>query len=98
MASSYVVNARELQRRASLAGQLQHALDSRVIIEQAKGVLAERHGLAVEAAFQLLRHHARQTGTKLHDVARGVVDGSVALEVSANGRHKPSASSAGAAG
>lgn len=99
VASSYVVNARELERRASLAGQLQHALDSRVAIEQAKGVLAERHGLAVEAAFQLLRHHARRTGTKLHDVARGVVDGSVEVDVpSANGREKPSASSAGAAG
>jgi hypothetical protein len=53
--------------------QLQHALDSRVVIEQAKGILAERFGLKVDDAFELLRHAARTTGTKLTTLATEVV-------------------------
>ena len=57
--------------------QLDHALGSRIVIEQAKGVLAERAGLDVEAAFARLREHARNHNLKLVDVARGVVDGTL---------------------
>jgi AmiR/NasT family two-component response regulator len=46
-----------------------------VLIEQAKGVLAERTGLAVEEAFVALRAHARHTGTPLVVVAADVVQG-----------------------
>jgi hypothetical protein len=53
--------------------QLQHALDSRVVIEQAKGILAERFGLKVDDAFELLRHAARATGSKLAALAGEVV-------------------------
>jgi hypothetical protein len=53
--------------------QLQHALDSRVVIEQAKGVLSHSHGVDMEEAFRLLREQARSTQRKLADVARDVI-------------------------
>jgi AmiR/NasT family two-component response regulator len=64
-----------------LAGQLQTALNSRVVIEQAKGVLAERRGLDMETAFALLRDTARSRNRRLADLAREVVEsrGSVDL-------------------
>ncbi|MFJ2771751.1 ANTAR domain-containing protein [Streptomyces sp. NPDC087300] len=54
--------------------QLQNALDSRVLIEQAKGVLAERLDCTVGDAFDLLRHHARRNRLKLVQVAAEVVN------------------------
>lgn len=59
-----------LARRAS---QLQEALDSRIVIEQAKGVLAERYQIDVEDAFRLLRRAARSNRVRIHDVAARVV-------------------------
>lgn len=53
--------------------QLQTALESRVAIEQAKGMLAERLGITVDEAFELLRSAARKNGTKLHGLAEEVV-------------------------
>lgn len=73
MASGYIVNDRTLAESKLLADQLQRALDSRIEIEQAKGVLAERHATDVAAAFERLRAHARQTNQRLHDVAAAVV-------------------------
>jgi AmiR/NasT family two-component response regulator len=61
---------------AALAEQnanLQRALDSRVVIEQAKGVLAERFALDVADAFELLRRSARNNRMRLHDLAERVV-------------------------
>lgn len=55
------------------AGQLQHALESRILIEQAKGVLAERYGLTIEEAFELLRRAARSSRTNIHELAARVV-------------------------
>lgn len=55
--------------------QLQTALDTRVIIEQAKGVLAERASIDVLQAFTLLRSHARRTQQRLTDLAGAVVEG-----------------------
>ncbi|MFP3988910.1 GAF and ANTAR domain-containing protein [Streptomyces sp. E11-3] len=54
--------------------QLQTALDSRVVIEQAKGILTERLNCSVDDAFTLLRHHARRNQIKLTDLARQIVD------------------------
>ncbi|HUR49439.1 MAG TPA: GAF and ANTAR domain-containing protein [Acidimicrobiales bacterium] len=71
-----------LQHRASLEAralneQLNHALNSRVIIEQAKGVLAERLDLDMGEAFALLRAHGRNHNLRLADVAQGVVEGTL---------------------
>ena len=53
--------------------QLERALESRVVIEQAKGILAERYSLTVEDAFSLLRGAARTSRTRLHTLAARVV-------------------------
>ena len=55
--------------------QLETALISRIVIEQAKGVLAERHGISVDEAFEPLRRASRNTGRRLHAVAADVVAG-----------------------
>lgn len=63
------VTEASFERRA----QLQQALESRIVIEQAKGVLMERFGLTIEDAFDVLRRGARRNRIKLHDLAREVV-------------------------
>lgn len=55
--------------------QLEVALTSRIVIEQAKGILAERHGISVDEAFERLRREARSARRKIHDVATDVVNG-----------------------
>lgn len=61
--------------------QLQRALDSRVLIEQAKGFVAHTHDLDMEAAYRLIRHHARTTQTKIAEVARTIVEDGQVLEL-----------------
>jgi AmiR/NasT family two-component response regulator len=53
--------------------QLEHALESRIVIEQAKGVLAERLQIPIETAFEVLRRASRDRRVKLHEIARDVV-------------------------
>ena len=72
MAASY---AFELYRARRTVTQLQQALDSRIVIEQAKGMLAERMGITIDAAFGRLRAYARDTNTPLRAVADAVVQG-----------------------
>ena len=68
-----ILQQRSVHRGSILAEQLQHALNSRVVIEQAKGVLAERDQVAMEVAFATLRKHARDHNLKLSDAAFAVV-------------------------
>ena len=72
-----------LQHRATLEAQvvnqqLQHALNSRIVIGQAKGMVAEREHLNMEQAFSALRNHARNHNLRLVDVAEAVIGGSLA--------------------
>jgi AmiR/NasT family two-component response regulator len=69
-----------LQHRATVEAQiineqLSHALNSRVIIEQAKGMLVERVGIDVDEAFGQLRSHARSHNRRLVDIAQDLLDG-----------------------
>ncbi|MGK2956967.1 MAG: GAF and ANTAR domain-containing protein [Acidimicrobiales bacterium] len=62
------------------SSQLEVALESRVWIEQAKGVVAEHNGVSVDAAFQLIRGFARSHNRLLSDTARQIVDGTLSPE------------------
>jgi GAF domain-containing protein len=73
-----------LQHRTVVAAdvvneQLTGALNSRIVIEQAKGIIAERHRVDMEQAFSRLRTHARSSNRRLSEVAGEVVDGTLDL-------------------
>ena len=69
-----MLHQRLVTHSAELAQQLQTALDTRLVIEQAKGMLAERGGIGLNEAFALLRAHARSTRRRLAELAHGVVN------------------------
>ena len=79
VATISLLHERNLRHSDTLNEQLQAALNSRVVIEQAKGKLAERLGLDVNQAFSLLRDYARAHNQRLSDLARAFVDGTDAL-------------------
>jgi len=70
-----ILQERAIRRGEVLTEQLQTALNSRIIIEQAKGVLAYAGDLEMDQAFDTLRGHARRNGVRLSDVARQLVTG-----------------------
>jgi transcriptional regulator with GAF, ATPase, and Fis domain len=74
-----LLQARAIRHRETLAEQLQTAINSRVVIEQAKGVIAERRHLDMDQSFTLLRSTARTSNRRLSELARAVVDGSETL-------------------
>jgi GAF domain-containing protein len=80
---------RTLRESRSVVEQLQGALSSRVVIEQAKGVVAEQARISVDAAFTLVRAHARAQNRRLSDVARELIEGH--LEASALAEPAPGA-------
>ena len=65
-----ILQERAIRRGEVLNEQLQTALTSRVVVEQAKGVLAQHHGLTMDAAFDQLRRYARAHSLRLANVAR----------------------------
>lgn len=74
VASVAIVNERSATDRATVNSQLQRALTSRIVVEQAKGVIAHAGGLGMDDAFTVLRRYARDHGTKLSVTASRVVD------------------------
>jgi response regulator NasT len=70
---------REAARLNEKVGQLETALDRRAVIERAKGIVMERHGIGDREAFELLRDHARAGRRRVVEVAQAVVDGHALL-------------------
>lgn len=76
-----LLHERNLHEQTILSEQLQTALHSRVLIEQAKGMLAARANIDVSEAFNRMRAHARRDGLTLTAVAHAVVDGTLDVSV-----------------
>ena len=76
-----ILSERAIRRGEVVNEQLQLALNSRIIIEQAKGAVAQTYDIGVDEAFKLLRTHARRNHLRLtslsHDILSGVVDPTV---------------------
>jgi AmiR/NasT family two-component response regulator len=70
-----ICRERALQGTQEVVGQLRHALTSRIVIEQAKGVLAERADVPLSEAFEALRRYARSNHLRVHDVCADVIAG-----------------------
>src|SRR3984885_4083359 len=83
-----LLHERNVRRRETVAEQLQGALNSRVVIEQAKGKLAERLSIDMDRAFKMLRDYARNSNQRLTDVARTFVAGASA-EFPPPAHHQP---------
>jgi GAF domain-containing protein len=79
VATISLLQQRTAHRSTVLNEQLQNALNSRVLIEQAKGKLAERRGIDMEQAFTTLRGYARAHNRRLSDLARAFIDDSEPL-------------------
>jgi GAF domain-containing protein len=90
VATISLLHERSMRHRDTLNEQLQTALNSRVIIEQAKGKLAERLGIDVDQAFTVLRDQARNRNQRLSDLARAFVDDTQAITGAASGSPRAS--------
>lgn len=80
LASIAILQAAAATEARGREEHLQYALDSRIVIEQAKGMLAENAGIDMPSAFNRIRARARNTNTKLTVVAAGIVDGDLDLD------------------
>jgi hypothetical protein len=79
VAAGLIWRVRAHERDRTLVDQLQRALDSRIVIEQAKGILSAKLGVTVDEAFEVLRRDARGRGARIHQVATAVVERSTQL-------------------
>ncbi len=73
VATIAILQERSIARAEALTEQLQGALNSRIVIEQAKGALSRIEGISVDQAFDMMRRQARNTQTRLIDVATAVL-------------------------
>ncbi len=80
VATIAILHERALSRAELLTEQLQFALNSRIVIEQAKGAVARALHIGVEEAFAILRLHARSNRMRLTEVARAVIDDRAAMD------------------
>jgi GAF domain-containing protein len=74
-----LLQERAISRGEVLTEQLQGALNSRIVIEQAKGAIAQARGISVDEAFTVIRGHARRTNQRLSDLAHTIVTDPAAL-------------------
>jgi transcriptional regulator with GAF, ATPase, and Fis domain len=88
VATISLLHERSMRHTDTLNEQLQTALNSRVIIEQAKGKLAERLGVDMDQAFSLLREFARSRNRRLSDLAQAFVDGTETLTALSSGESR----------
>lgn len=79
VATISILQERTFRENTMVNEQLQRALNSRILIEQAKGVIAQRSGVDMDEAFSRLRAYARSHNEAMHDSARGVIDRTVSL-------------------
>jgi AmiR/NasT family two-component response regulator len=79
VATIAILQERAIASAELLTEQLQGALNSRIVIEQAKGVVSRDHDVSVRVAFEALRTHARNNQIRLVDLAHDVVTGTVTL-------------------
>jgi len=86
-----VLQTRAMEERRVLAEQLQSALSSRVIIEQAKGMIAQHAGVDLDTAFAYLRGYARSHSEYLSEVARALIDGALPADAVNSHHVEPSA-------
>ena len=77
IATIAILQERAVKDKDVLVNQLQRALDSRVAIEQAKGVIAEATGLSMDKAFERLRTYSRNNNLRIREVARQVTAGEI---------------------
>jgi hypothetical protein len=89
VATSFLLLKRIIGGAEKLSGQLQTALHTRVAIEQAKGILAERRGSTLDSAFELMRAFARHDRRQLTEVAHAVIEGSPSVSSLSNSPAKP---------
>jgi GAF domain-containing protein len=79
MATIGILQARTLEQASELSSQLQHALNSRVVIEQAKGFVAYRRGVSLPEAFELIRATARASRQPLSELAQQIISRQIEL-------------------
>ena len=78
IATIAILQHRAVREAQVVNEQLQQALNSRIVIEQAKGMVAERRGVDMEGAFGIVREHARHHNLRLADLAADIIAGTVA--------------------
>ncbi|MDQ6784016.1 MAG: GAF and ANTAR domain-containing protein [Actinomycetota bacterium] len=93
VATISIVTQRAVAEAHGLNEQLQHALNSRIVIEQAKGIVGQSLGVDMEQAFLRLRAHARSSNLKLGDVAMSVIDNTLPARSLALPRRPPGSAS-----
>ncbi|RSM68475.1 transcriptional regulator [Actinoplanes sp. ATCC 53533] len=90
VATIALLQERAVRRGEILTEQLQGALNSRIVIEQAKGAIAQAHAISTDAAFAVLRGHARRSSRKLTEVAHALLaDPALIAAIVADGRPGP---------
>jgi GAF domain-containing protein len=79
VATIAILQHRAVRQAQIVNEQLHHALNSRIVIEQAKGIVAGRCSVNMEDAFHVLRGHTRHNNLRLVDVCRDVIDGTLTV-------------------